>query len=175
MKEFGEYILLAHENSEMSKVLTELCQSLKKIPTQQTSTKNHDAARKSIVDPGFVRVMGPRSTSTSSKVDHKALAPQTKMVATFKASADSGRIRRVTTKRQNICCVCLGLGHQAKTCPGIVLPENKERTCAFLKKLVLNGKARNFLAAVEKRMTSEDVEKIVDLMRIVEASCENVV
>ena len=118
--------------------------------------------------------MGPRSTSKSSKVDHKAVAPQTKMVALFKASGDSGRNIRVTSKRQNTCCVCLGLGHQAKTCRGIVLPENKERRCAFLTKLVLNGKARNFLAAVKKRMTSEDVEKILDLMRIVEASCENV-
>ena len=96
-----------------------------------------------------MRVMGPRSTSTSSKVDHKAVAPQTKMVATFKASGDSRRNRCIGSKRQNTCCVCLGLGHQAKTCRGIVLPENKERTCAFLTKLVLNGKARNFLAAVK--------------------------
>ena len=35
MNEFGRYVLLARENAEMSKVLTELCESMKKLPTQR--------------------------------------------------------------------------------------------------------------------------------------------
>ena len=170
--EFDRYVQLARESAEITKILTELCESLKTIPTRETEKRNCVAARKSIVDPGFVRVMGPRSTSTSSKVDHQAVRPQTKMVAAFKESADSRRNGCVTSKRKNTCCVCLGLGHQARTCRGLVLPENHERTFAFLKKLVLNGKAQNFVAAAKKRMTTEDVEKVVDLLRIVEASNE---
>ena len=172
MNEFGRFILLALESAEMSKVLTELCESMKTLPTQETSKKNTVAARKSIVDPGFVRVMGPRSTSTSSKVDHQAAPPQTKMVAAFKASADSRRSARVPTKRQNTCCACLGLGHQARTCRGIVLPENHERTCAFIKELVSKGKAQCFLAAAKKRMTPEDVKKVSDMIHAVEANSE---
>ena len=172
MNEFGRYVLLARESAEVSKVLTELCESLKTLPTQETSKKNIVTARKSIVDPGFVRVMGPRSTSTSSKVDHQAAPPQTKMIAAYKASADSRRSARVPTKRQNTCCACLGLGHQARTCRGIVLPENHERTCAFIKELVSKGKAQCFLAAAKKRMTPEDVKKVSDMIHAVEANSE---
>ena len=140
--------------------MMELCTSLKTLSTQSLPNSDQPVPKRSIIDPGFVKVIGPQSTSTSSKVDNKAIPPRTKMVEAFRTTPSPSQTIRATSKRKNTCSVCLCAGHQARTCPGILLDENVERAGEFFRKLLFKGKRDSYLKTVTKRMSHQDVETI---------------
>ena len=80
--EFSRFSELATTNTEVASVLRELCESLESVLSKEIS-QTCPATRRSIVDPGAMRMMGPRTTSTSARVDGRARAQRTHMVDDF--------------------------------------------------------------------------------------------
>ena len=160
--EYTKFVGFAKDNIEVSHILMELCTSLKSLSTQPLSNSDQPVPKRSIIDPGFVKVIGPQSTSTSSKVDNKAIPPRTKMVEAFRTTPSPSQKIRTTSKRKNKCSVCLCAGHQARTCPDILRTENIERADEFFKKLLFKGKKDSYLKTVTKRMSRQDVETITE-------------
>ena len=139
-KEFERFVMQAEENDEMKHVLNDLFDSLKRLAENQERSCVCERRKQSIVDPGFVRVCGPMTTSTSARVDGTALPQKTKIVEHLKPRGCVERERSVTIKRRNVCCVCLGRGHQARTCPEILLDANSARATKFFRLLISQGK-----------------------------------
>ena len=59
--------------------MIELCNTLETLSEKENDGGSVDRRRPSIVDPPVPRMRGPRTTTTSSKVDRRAKAPQTNM------------------------------------------------------------------------------------------------
>ena len=57
---------MAENNKEIERDLFDLCNSLNSL-TVGTEEKRSEARRASKIDPGFVLVAGPKTTSTSEK------------------------------------------------------------------------------------------------------------
>ena len=75
----------------------------------------------------------------------------------------------IVTKRKNACRVCNGTGHQARTCPNILLEVNSERADAFFKQLVLKGKVETYKKCVAKRTSPEHMNDITDRIKKLQA------
>ena len=164
-KEMKRFVSLAKENKEMEQVLFDLCNSLNSLTDGGNEKEKNDARKASIIDPGFVRVVGPKTTSTSAKVDCTATTPKTKMVSDFKRSEMSRYKPRGAPGRKNLCGVCNGAGHQARTCPNILLEVNRERADAFFKQLVLKGKVDAYMKCMAKRTLPEHMNNVADRIR----------
>ena len=167
-KEFGRFVTMATESGEMTQVLCALCNALDALKTKEAPT-TEPHRRVSIADAGVVRVFGPRTTSTSAKVDHTAVPPHTKMVEALRASKERERKPRPAAKRKIACKICNGRGHQARTCPDVLAEANRERADAFFRRLVADGKADAYLAGVAKRATLGSVQAIADRIRTLDA------
>ena len=78
MNEFTKYSEVAKQNDEVAIVLGELCLSLEEITFKETS--QNGATRRSIAEPKAIKMTGPRTTSTSAKVNRSAPVQRTKMI-----------------------------------------------------------------------------------------------
>ena len=164
-KEFQRFVSLAQDNEEIQRILHDLCKSLNLSTVEGREKERGEVRRASILDPGFVRVAGSRTTSTSAKVEGTATAPKTKMVSAFKTAETRRHKPQAATKRRNTCRVCNATGHQARTCPDILLEANSERADAFFKQLVLEGKVETYLNCMAKRTRPEHMNNITDRIR----------
>ena len=167
-KKFKRFVTMAEENGEMVSVFCALCNALETLKSKDPQP-TEPQRRVSIADPGVVRVFGPRTTSTSAKVDHTAVPPHTKMVEALRASKESGRKPRPAAKRKIACKICNGHGHQARTCPDVLAEANRERADAFFRRLVADGKVDAYLAGVAKRATIDSAQAIADRIRTPDA------
>ena len=157
-KEFSKYAEKAQTYSEVASVLKELCDSL-----ERADFKEHiDGATKrlSIVDPKGFKTSGPRTLSTSTKVDHCAHVQRSKMVERFQVDVLDRKPKQPKTKRHK-CSICLQDGHHPQTCRSILDPEHKERADLFLKQLVVKGKVQRYMDSLAKRATREFVQGVI--------------
>ena len=105
--------------------------------------------RKSIVDPGGLRLRGPRTTTTSARVDHRAACPGAKMVRDFLEQTKPTRTAAV--KRKHRCAVCLREGHHARTCRDMLVEENSGRLSVFFEKTIKAGGLKSFVRSLTAR------------------------
>ena len=81
-KELSHYAAMAETNSEVARVFHELCETLESA-SFDSSQQSVIVKEASIVDPIALKMTGPRSTSTSTKVDGCAPSQRTKKVDVF--------------------------------------------------------------------------------------------
>ena len=79
IKEFSRHVEAAETNEEVSAVLIELCNTLETLSAIENDGWSIVKRRPFIVDPPVPRMRGPRTTTTSSRIDRRAKAPQTNM------------------------------------------------------------------------------------------------
>ena len=84
-------------NPEVAQVLRELCESMERVPVKE-NVVCCPQPRRSIVDPEIIKMMGPRTTSTSSKVDPRAPVQRRKMVDDFQANVLDRKKKPLWTK-----------------------------------------------------------------------------
>ena len=84
-KEFTRFAQEALTNREVAQVLRELYESMERVPVKD-NVVSCQQPRRSIVDPDIIKMMGPRKTSTSSKVDRRAPVQRRKMVEDFQVN-----------------------------------------------------------------------------------------
>ena len=70
-------------------------------------------------------------------------------------------------RRMNVCAVCLGLGHQERTCQNILLDANTERATMFFGALVSCGKDSAYVRGVGKRVSPESLKTIADRIKAI--------
>ena len=119
-------------------VLSELCRSPDEFTFKEPS--QNAPTRRSIADPKVIKMTGPRTTSTSAKVDRTALAQRTKMIERYHECVLDRVKPKSGSKRRHVCSICMKMGHHPQTCCNIMEPENTERADAFLKKLIEKNK-----------------------------------
>ena len=100
-------------NTEVAAVLLEPCDSLEHVPSQET-TRSCPHPRRSIVDPSAMRMMGPRTTSTSAKVNRRVLVQRTHMADTFQVNTLGRSKKPSNAKRRHVCSICRGEGHHPR-------------------------------------------------------------
>ena len=91
------------------------------------------------------------------------------MVEALRASKESARKPHPAEKRKIACKICKCKGHQARTCPDVLAEANRERADAFFRRLVADGKADAYLAAIAKRATLGSGQAIADRIRTSDA------
>ena len=131
-------------DADVARILLETCHTLEGIPRRSGGD-----TRKSIVDPGALRLRGPRTTTTSARVDHRAACPWAKMVRDFLKQTKPTRTEAV--KRKHRCAVCLREGHHARTCKDMLLEENVGRASVFFKKTIEAGGLKGFVESLTAR------------------------
>ena len=97
---------------------------------------------------------GPRTTSTSTKVDNCAHIQRAKMVERFHVDVLDRKAKPSQTKKRHTCSICRQVGHHPQTCHGILDPERAERANLFLRQLIEQRKAQRYLDMWKKRVTS---------------------
>mgnify|MGYP004540461739 CR=1 FL=1 len=162
--EFEKFVKQAEEHADMKRVLSDLFDSLKRVAERRTNLRGFETRKQSIVDPGFVRVCGPPTTSTSAKVNGNAVHPKTKLVEHLKPRACVELKGGGKNNRKNVCSICLGQGHQARTCPDILRDTNGQRATKFFRLLIAKGKDADYMKGVMKRMCHDDVKGVADLL-----------
>ena len=166
VKEFSRHVKAAETNEEISAVLIELCNTLETLSEKENDGGNADRMRPSIVDPPVPRMRGPRTTTTSSRVDRRAKAPQTNMTDEYQQVVLNREKRpKRAGRKTHRCSVCLGDGHHPQTCQRLLAVENSERADAFFKRLVEKGKTDRFVVALSRRATPDIVNRIVSRVR----------
>ena len=70
-------------------------------------------------------------------------------------------------RRMNVCAVCLGLGHQARTCQNILLVANTERATVFFRTLVSRGKDSAYVRGMGKKVSPESLKTIADRIKAI--------
>ena len=153
-KEFTRYAQEALTNSEVAQVLRELCESMERVPVKENVVCCQQP-RRSIVDPEIIKIMGPRTTSTSSKVDRRAPVQRRKMVEDFQVNILDRKKKPSVTKRQHKCSICNKTGHHPQTCSDLFAPENSARADLFFKRLIEKDGTRKYLAKLTKRESPE--------------------
>ena len=153
-KEFTRFAEEAVTNSEVAQVLRELCESMERVPVKENVVCCQQP-RRSIVDPEIIKIMGPRTTSTSSKVDRRAPVQRRKMVEDFQVIVLDRKKKPSVTKRQHKCLICNKTGHYPQTCREVFAPENRARTDLFFKRLIEKDGTGKYLAKLTKRESPE--------------------
>ena len=97
-KEFTRFAEEALTNPEVAQVLSELCESMEHVPVKENAICCQQP-RRSIIDPEIIKIMGPRTTSTSSKVDHRAPVQRRKMVDNFQVNVLDRKKKPSRTKK----------------------------------------------------------------------------
>ena len=145
-------------NSEVASVLNSLCDALEQgafHEQQVTETK-----RLSIVDPKGVKVSGPRTTSTSTKVDHCAHVQRAKMVGRFQVEVLDRKAKPQKAKKRHRCSICREEGHHPQTCRSILDPEHAARADIFLRRLIEKRKTQSYLDILAKRAPPAFVKRV---------------
>ena len=157
--EFSRFSELATTNTEVAAVLRELCESLESAPSKEMS-QTCPATRRSIVDPGAMRIMGPRTTSTSARVDGRARAQRTHMVDDFHVDVLDRTKKPSKQKRRHMCSICHGAGRHPQTCKHILASENTERANLYFKRLIQKNKVHGYLDVLAKRGSQSFVGEV---------------
>ena len=160
-KEFGRFLTMAETNDEVAQILDEACFKLESM-TSDAPIEDESSRRRSILDPSTVKMKGPRTTATSSKVDRKAAPSRTKMVDAFQTDVLGKQKSPGKRRRKHTCPVCLVDGHHAQTCHDILSPENNERSDAYFKKLRDSGRLVDFVVSLVRRQTPASPKSVVD-------------
>ena len=153
-KEFTRYAEEALTNPEVAQILRELCEAIEPV-TVKENTVCYRQARRSIVDPDIIKMTGPRTTSTSPKVDRRAPVQRRKMVEDFQVNILDQKKKPSVTKRQHKCSICNKTGHHPQTCSDLFAPENSARADLFFKRLIEKDGTRKYLAKLTKRESPE--------------------
>ena len=153
-EEFTRYGEESLTNPEVAQILRELCEAIEPV-TVKENTVCCPQPRRSIVDPDIIKMMGPRTTSTSSKVDRRAPVQRRKMVDDFQVNVLDRKKKPSGTKRQHKCSICNKTGHHPQTCRDVFAPENRARTDLFFKRLIENDGTGKYLAKLTKRESPE--------------------
>ena len=131
--------------------------------------------RKSIVDPMIPKMNGPRTVSTSAKVNHEAVPARTTTVDKFQVNV-LGRSKAPRKRKMHSCPVCRQEGHHARTCMSILDEANRVRADAFLKTLVETKKLKPYLKSISSRSDDAFVRAIVQRIRsITEIGVEDII
>ena len=143
-EQFTHFAEMVDRDADVSRILLETCHTLEAIPRRSGGD-----TRKSIVDPGALRLIGPRTTTTSARVDHRTACPGAKMVRDFLEQTKPTRTEAV--KRTHHCAVCLREGHHARTCKDMLLEENSGRLSVFFEKMIKAGGLKGFVRSLMAR------------------------
>ena len=122
--QFTSFATMIGFNDDVRNVLLDMCRELEGVSRHE----KRDAPRRSIVDPSAPKFRGPRTTTTSARVDHRTACPGTKMVHDLLAQTKQ---KQHLVKRRQKCAVCLMEGLHASTCRNMLLEENCERLLVF--------------------------------------------
>ena len=152
---------MAMTNSEVAGILRELCEPIERFSSQET-TEDRPATRRSIVDPHRMKTMGPRTTSTSARVDGSARLQRTRMVDNFQVNVLDRTKKPSKQKRRHTCSICRSEGHHSQTCQHILASENTDRANLFFKQLIGKGNVRGFLDLLAKRHSHEFVNEVTE-------------
>ena len=158
-REFSKYAKRAYTNSEIALVLKDLCRSLETDTFQDEN--DTETRRLSILDPKGFKTSGPRTTSTSTKVDHCAHIQRVKMVERFQVDILDRKPKSSKPKKHHRCSICGQNGHHPQTCVHILDSEHSEGANLFLKLLVGKGKVQRYLDLLTKRTSREFVQGVV--------------
>ena len=158
LNQFAHFTQLSQTNNEILETLFELCRDLE---AERDGRDNTMAPKKSIVDPGFKRVKGPKATSTSARVNHTALPPRTKTVDAFQVNELHRQKKPAPKCRKLTFPICRAEGHHARTCPDVLLEENTERADHFFKQLADANKVDAYVTSLAKRESHAFVEKAI--------------
>ena len=152
---------MADTNDEIAQILDDACFKLESM-TSDAPIVDETSRRRSILDPSTVKMRGPRTTATSSKVDRRAAPSRTKMVDAFQTDV-LGKLKSPgKRRRKHTCPVCLVEGHHAQTCHDILSPENNKRSDAYFKKLRDSGRFVDFVVSFVRRQTPASPKSVVD-------------
>ena len=154
---------VSEKNTDVRSILEETCFTLEKIHID-TSVTTNESHRKSIVDPLMPKMKGPRTVSTSARVDLNVVPVRSKMVDDFQTKI-LGRSKASKTKKRHKCSVCRVEGHHANTCKSILLEENRIRADAFLKTLVETKRLKSYLKGVSSRSRDTFVQAVIQRLR----------
>ena len=152
---------MAETNDEVAQILDEACVRLESM-TSDVPIEDESSRRRSILDPSTVKMRGPRTTATSSKVDRRAAPSRTKMVDAFQTDVLGKRKSPGKRMRKHTCPICLVDGHHARTCHDILSPENNECSDAYFKKLRDSGRLVDFVVSLVRRQTPASPKSVVD-------------
>ena len=148
-KEFARYAEMGTANSEVRSVLNSLCDSLERGTFRPQP--DQDTKRLSIIDSRGVKMSGPRTTSTSTKVVNCAHIRRAKMVERFQVDVLDRKAKPTRTNRRHTYSICRNEGHHSQTRTSILDPEHAERASLFLRQLIEKRKAQRYLDMWAKR------------------------
>ena len=169
-KEFARYAEIGTVNSEVASVLNGLCDSLERGTFREQP--DQDTKRLSIIDLRGVKMSGPRTTSTSTKVDNCAHVQRAKMVERFQVDVLDRKGKPSRTNRRHTCSICRQDGHHPQTCRSILDPEHAERASLFLRQLIEKRKAQRYLDMWAKRGSPAFVKRVVQRVGLLSAPCK---
>ena len=113
--------------------------------------------------------MGPRTTSTSAKVDRRAHVQRTCMVDHFQANVLDRTKKPSKQKRQHTCSICRGQGHHPQTCQQILSSENAERANLYFQQLIQKNKVQGYLDLLAKRTSQSFSRTVAERIQVVKA------
>ena len=116
-----------------------------------------------------MRLMGPRTTSTSARVDGRAHVQRTHMVDDFQVNVLDRTKKPSQKKRKHTCSICHGAGHHPQTCKHILASENAERANLYFKRLIQKNKVWGYLDVLAKRRSQSFVGEVRERMQALAA------
>ena len=165
-KEYDRFINVSANEPEVVLILSELCVSLEALAQPSQQEQRETTVRKSIIDPCVLRMKGPKTTSTSARVNHTAPTPKTVMVQKV-----HGAVRVKTKppsrdkKKQHTCPICRGDGHHARTRRDVLVEENRARAEQFFVQLIETQQLDKFLVCMARRVSPQFARQIEQAIR----------
>ena len=117
-----------------------------------------------------MKMTGPRTTSTSAKVDRRAHVQRTHMVDTFQVNTLKKTKKPANANRRHVWSICRGEGHHPQTCKAVLAPEHTERADLSFTQLIRKNKALAYLDLWAKRGTRAFVSRIAERIRTLTGS-----
>ena len=164
-KEYERFFNISVNEPEVAGILSELCVSLEALsrPSQQQPAET--TVRKSIIDPCVLRIKGPKTTSTSARVNHTAPCPRTAMVEKVHGAVREKTKPSPHRKKQHTCPICRGEGHHARTCRGVIVEENRPRAEQFFIQLIETQKLDKYLLGMARRVSPQFARQIEQMIK----------
>ena len=163
-KEYERFINISANEHEVAVILSELCVSLEALsrPSQQQLAET--TVRKSIVDPCVLRMKGPKTTSTSARVNHTAPCPRTAMVEKVHGVVREKKPSH-DRKKQHTCPICHGQGHHARTCRDVLVKENRARAEQFFIQLIETRQLDKYIVCMARRVSPQFARQIEQVIK----------